>query len=497
MKKLLLPILILFLLVNSISAQGKTTIIKGKIIGEVLDKIEYTIPINGISNRGVINSIMPDASGIFEIKVNIDNPAFVQIYIPNQLLKIFIIEPKEKYELTINLAAKIENKMLKVICKTEEAQKLYSNIGQIAGNIEYTASSAKKDKTIAAIEQDIQTQKLNDMSGFKTLLTKKKISQKLFDLIQNDRDCYYAALTTNILFVKLLNTKPEDFNKFPIEVKQFWGEVFKKVPISEKKYMSSPFWFEYMESYIKFKIYAHKDFDVGKVKEFKKMAKEGIIHSYILNEAKKHISATLLEHYIAGYLIKNTESRRYEKEFIDIFEGFKKEYPNSKYITFLQETINSIIAYHKKAEQDFNKEIHFVEKYESVNSLKEVLSSFKGKKVYIDVWATWCGPCKDEFKYKVALSELLKKKDVEILYISIDKDRREIQWKKMIKYYDLKGYHIRANKNFVKDFQRLFDKKGSITIPWYLLIDEKGNIVKKHAKRPSELQELEKELNEI
>ena len=135
--------------------------------------------------------------------------------------------------------------------------------------------------------------------------------------------------------------------------------------------------------------------------------------------------------------------------------------------------------------------------YEQMDYLNEAIKSFKGKALYIDVWATWCGPCKEEFEHKAKLLELLESKGYEILYISIDDDKRNKQWQEMIKFYNLEGSHIRANEKLSKDLHSIYDnKEGAILIPWYMIIDKNGDILKLHAHRPSELVELEKELNE-
>ena len=120
---------------------------------------------------------------------------------------------------------------------------------------------------------------------------------------------------------------------------------------------------------------------------------------------------------------------------------------------------------------------------------------FRGKKVFIDIWATWCSPCKAEFAYKAKLLEVLKLKGYEILYISIDDEARDQQWKDLIKYYNLEGHHIRTNKTFSDDLRALFNQNKTIVIPWYIIINENGDIVKLHAHRPSEIGELEKELD--
>jgi hypothetical protein len=61
----------------------------------------------------------------------------------------------------------------------------------------------------------------------------------------------------------------------------------------------------------------------------------------------------------------------------------------------------------------------------------------------------------------------------------------------MIKFYELTGYHIRANTALRSDLNALL---GSFGIPRYLLIDENGAVVNTNAKRPSQLNELEKEI---
>jgi hypothetical protein len=102
-----------------------------------------------------------------------------------------------------------------------------------------------------------------------------------------------------------------------------------------------------------------------------------------------------------------------------------------------------------------------------------------------------------EFKYKDSLDILLKSKGFEVLYISIDKQDKEVQWKEMIKFYKLDGHHIRAGKEFQDDLIRIFNKNGTIAIPWYLLIDEQGKIINKDAARPSEIETLEKQIKMV
>ena len=118
-----------------------------------------------------------------------------------------------------------------------------------------------------------------------------------------------------------------------------------------------------------------------------------------------------------------------------------------------------------------------------------------GKKIYVDIWATWCKPCLMEFEYNEALKKILSENDIQQLYISLDNDPNsdnDKKWEDCIKQYNLTGTHIRfQGGGLALDIQKLFltndEGKVDISIPQYILIDEKGNIINKHAKRPSQL----------
>ena len=121
------------------------------------------------------------------------------------------------------------------------------------------------------------------------------------------------------------------------------------------------------------------------------------------------------------------------------------------------------------------------------------MHKLNAQRVYVDIWATWCAPCKKEFEYNSRLYQLLENEDTAMLYISVDKDDRAEKWMEMIKYYQLEGYHIRANEKLYEDIKRLRgeDRFG---IPWHFLMDGEGNIIQKYMSGPSEINTLKKQL---
>jgi thiol-disulfide isomerase/thioredoxin len=120
--------------------------------------------------------------------------------------------------------------------------------------------------------------------------------------------------------------------------------------------------------------------------------------------------------------------------------------------------------------------------YENFNGGTTSLSDLKGKYVYIDVWATWCRPCKDEIPSLKILENDFHGKNIEFVSISVDKLNAYEAWKKMVKDLDLKGVQLFADNNFESDFITAY---GINSIPRFILLDPKGNIVDANANRPS------------
>ena len=113
---------------------------------------------------------------------------------------------------------------------------------------------------------------------------------------------------------------------------------------------------------------------------------------------------------------------------------------------------------------------------------KTKLEDFKGKYVYIDVWATWCGPCRAEIPFLKKIEEKYHGKNIEFVSISIDVNKDYEKWKNFVTEKQLGGVQLFADKDWSSDFITSF---GINSIPRFLLIDPQGNVVDADAVRPS------------
>ena len=120
--------------------------------------------------------------------------------------------------------------------------------------------------------------------------------------------------------------------------------------------------------------------------------------------------------------------------------------------------------------------------YPDTNGKNVSLDDFKGKYVYVDVWATWCAPCKGEIPFLKKLDEEYKGKKIVFVSLSIDEMKNKDKWLKMVKDKNLQGVQIMADKAWNSDFVKAYNIRG---IPRFILIDKEGKILNDNAPRPS------------
>ena len=117
------------------------------------------------------------------------------------------------------------------------------------------------------------------------------------------------------------------------------------------------------------------------------------------------------------------------------------------------------------------------------------LSDFKGKYLYIDLWASWCGPCCAEVPYLQKLEKEITNPDIEFISISLDTHKEA--WISKMEKLNMKGYQfIVADKNL----ETILNISG---IPHFLIYDKAGKLLEYHAPRPSEEAHLKEMLNNL
>lgn len=172
---------------------------------------------------------------------------------------------------------------------------------------------------------------------------------------------------------------------------------------------------------------------------------------------------------------------------------------NSNFVTIekvnIEKTLQDVTKYYQKANSANKMNNTMSPSFDYVNHSggKMKLEDFKGKYVYIDVWATWCGPCRAEIPFLQKTEEVYHDKNIAFVSISIDVAKDFEKWKAFVIDKKLGGVQLFADNDWNSDFMVRYGVTG---IPRFILIDPTGKIVKGNAARPSD-PELRKELDKL
>ena len=167
--------------------------------------------------------------------------------------------------------------------------------------------------------------------------------------------------------------------------------------------------------------------------------------------------------------IENANYKNTYKEFISITNDPKiKEILTTNYN-------NTIAVEPGKPSPIFN--------FENQKGGNTSLESLKGKYVFIDVWATWCGPCRQEIPSLEKVEEQFQGKNIVFVSISVDNTKDREKWSKLITEKKMSGIQLLADKEFASKFIKDYN---IYAIPRFILIDTNGNIVNPQSPFPSD-----------
>lgn len=189
--------------------------------------------------------------------------------------------------------------------------------------------------------------------------------------------------------------------------------------------------------------------------------------------------APIREFLLAINVVRNLRGYGLTPLIPQLYDRFKKMYPDSRYMATLDREFDK---YQELDEGKDAKDIIAI--YPDGKEFR--LSDLKGKVVYLDTWATWCGPCIGEFPSSKKMVKRYKD-NPEVVFLFVSTDSNLEKWKAYLNSGKApQGLHVNQNpetQDFGTSIHTLYRMSG---IPHYIVIDQAGKIKLNNAPRPSD-----------
>lgn len=396
--------------------------------------------------------------------------------------------PKDYYNFLKNID--LDNQSLLVNDNFSEFINRLSSLDIFYNNTNTAVGPIDILKYLQAIDEDILKEHVEAIKAIELLNTpeKQKRAKLFFEKYQKRLDLFYKSNSTTL--TKIAQENP---NEHELQIlKKRLKETGKLSPLDEEMLIAfdntvTPEEKEGVKIFQEKHGEAINSFNKKYSYMYRKLPSKKFFDSKI--DKMKEVLETKSD-LIFNIIRLQNSIRKMTKDFAPYTDGelkyIKQEISNKNIANYLDIANNNLKAKLEanKTKTGFN--VNTVEKTEGDELFESMIAKFKGKVIYVDFWATWCGPCISGIKRMAPLKEEMKDKDVVFLYISAPSSP-EKTWKNKIP--NIKGEHYRVTQD---EWNYLTNKFKVTGIPHYALVNKKGELVnsKLGHMQNSELQKL-------
>jgi len=484
------------------------------ICGKIKSPKPFTLriyePINGYYNNYQFdtthtNAYLVSSDSFYYINTHISVPSFLYIdfYVDNQFSSrsVFLLTPGDSTNMQIDLSD-ANRTWVKFSGSNSNGNNLFNTINYIP-DAKYEPVKKLMNNTVV-YDPDTYEKLIDDITdssvqSFKQLLAEKKISREYYNAMRKTFQLLFYERVISRLISKNKTSDSIDVLKRNTIVEN----LFKQLPITDPEikplflsqlYFTNYFFYQALkEKNVVWVDDLHKEPYIIAYKDSTITVDRLLAHLPLIKDDQdredmwaNYMSSTFI--YLKGYFNDS------------VITQFALLFPNSNYLPFIKALYAREITNAPSQEYNLLSPINILDSTRRIKTIDQIATDvFKGKSLYIDIWATWCAPCISEFSFNKHIDSFLLANNIERIYISVDQKGYEKPWIKAIEKFKLGGFHILAGTNLASDLKRVSGIKsdGAFAIPRYLIINKKGEIVNINAARPSDGDVLIEQLRKI
>lgn len=478
----------------------KTVTITGNVLNLSPEKNEIDFIVNRPGFSSDTYSTKPDSLGNFLVKFESYTPT--DVWVQYKMNFLVLIKPGDSINIIFDGSLDTRPEILK--------------------SVKYSGNSAKLNHDAAVFQMMYYSNSFfNDLDAKKTAIKKygpqmytkyldtmKHLGYALFDKFDSEaepgkdakiwartyiEEDYYEALALYPMLHKMYNQLPPGKWDVP---PGYYDPLKTRFPINDKMLISGFALSNFIQQY-------HINYT------FKRLTKEKFLNKYTTSTGSLNVPKKMMDSLRVFSVLKNTSDelmRQMELTFLfatgletNEITFFEKYSPViEKYIKepFLKEPL--IEKYIKVKDWNENPKVNSNALLRNVagSAASKIMDSIfaenKGKVIYLDYWATWCGACIAEFPYSKNLMNQLEDEDVVFVFMCLESEEKG--WKSILSKYQLGGQHYLLTQKQSRSLRKALEIEG---IPFYMLIDREGDISEKGSHlRPKVVKaKIEKLLN--